>query len=132
MLAVWSNFSTIITFFFTVVLLFLPSSSENRNFYPVNSCTDIKLKDIPLAVFQKCSETNSAIHCLSNENNNLGLSCFQVTWISEGKIRCWTFSCCIKDLWKIYLFQNNLNTHILIYSGIISSVWFLLIFSGNI
>lgn len=68
-----------------MVSLFLPSSTGIPNFYPVNSCTDIKLKDIPEDVFQRCSTTNSAIHCLPDENNNLGLSCFQVTWISKGK-----------------------------------------------
>lgn len=65
--------------------MLLPSSTGKPNFYPVNSCTDIKLNEIPEDVFQKCSETNSAIHCLPDESNNLGLSCFQVTWISEGK-----------------------------------------------
>lgn len=69
----------------TVVLMSLPSSTGKRNFYPVNSCTEIKLKEIPIDVFQKCSETNSALHCLPDENNDLGLSCFQVTWISKGK-----------------------------------------------
>lgn len=68
-----------------VVLMSLPSSTGKRNFYPVNSCTEIKLKEIPIDVFQKCSETNSALHCLPDENNDLGLSCFQVTWISKGK-----------------------------------------------
>lgn len=68
-----------------VVLLFLPTSTGKPNFHPVNSCTDIKLKEIPEDVFQYCSQTNTAIHCLPDENNNLGLSCFQVTWISTGK-----------------------------------------------
>lgn len=68
-----------------VVLMFLPSSTGKLNFHEVKSCTDIKLKEIPLAVFQKCSENKSAIHCLPDENNNLGLSCFQTTWISKGK-----------------------------------------------
>lgn len=56
------------------------------------------MKEIPVVVSQSCSESNSAIHCLPDENNNLGLSCLHVTWISEGKIRRGTFSCCIKDL----------------------------------
>uniref|UniRef100_A0A8W8KE57 Uncharacterized protein n=1 Tax=Magallana gigas TaxID=29159 RepID=A0A8W8KE57_MAGGI len=60
-------------------------STQKVNFYPVNSCTDIKLKDIPVDVFQSCSETAKTIHCLPDENDNLGLSCFAVTWISEGK-----------------------------------------------
>ncbi|XP_065936251.1 uncharacterized protein [Magallana gigas] len=68
-----------------VVLLFLSSSTEKTNFFLVNSCTDIKLKDIPVDVFQSCSETDKTIHCLPDENDNLGLSCFAVTWISEGK-----------------------------------------------
>lgn len=67
------------------VLLFLQSSTGKPNFSPVNTCIDIKLKDIPLDVFQNCSTTNSAIHCLPDENNNLGLSCFPVTWISKDK-----------------------------------------------
>uniref|UniRef100_A0A8W8KHL7 Uncharacterized protein n=1 Tax=Magallana gigas TaxID=29159 RepID=A0A8W8KHL7_MAGGI len=66
-----------------VVLLFLSSSTEKTNFFLVNSCTDIKLKDIPVDVFQSCSETDKTIHCLPDENDNLGLSCFAVTWISE-------------------------------------------------
>lgn len=60
-------------------------STQKLNFHPVNSCTDIKLKDIPVDVFQSCSETDKTIHCLPDENDNLGLSCFAVTWISEGK-----------------------------------------------
>lgn len=68
-----------------VVSLSLSSCSGKPNFYPVKSCTDMKLKDIPIDVFQECSRTNTAIHCLPDENNNLGLSCFQVTWISEDK-----------------------------------------------
>lgn len=60
-------------------------STQKVNFFPVNSCTDIKLKDIPVDVFQSCSETDKTIHCLPDENDNLGLSCFAVTWISEGK-----------------------------------------------
>lgn len=67
------------------VLLSLQSSTGKPNFSPVNTCTDRKLKDIPLDVFQNCSTTNSAIHCLPDENNNLGLSCFPVTWISKDK-----------------------------------------------
>lgn len=62
--------------------MFLPSCPS---FYPVNSCTDIRLKEIPIEVFQSCSEADKTIHCLPDENNNLGLSCFAVTWISEGK-----------------------------------------------
>lgn len=68
-----------------VVLMFLPIFTGKPNFHEVKSCTDIKLKEIPLDVFQKCSENKSAIHCLPDENNNLGLSCFQATWISKGK-----------------------------------------------
>lgn len=68
-----------------VALVFLPSAAGKQNFHTVNSCTNIKLKDIPIDVFQKCSKNNSAIHCLPDENNELGLSCFPVTWISEGK-----------------------------------------------
>lgn len=65
--------------------MFLQSSTRKPNFYSVNSCTDIKLKDIPEDVLKTCQETSSAIHCLPDENNNLGLSCFPVTWISKGK-----------------------------------------------
>lgn len=65
--------------------MFLKSSTAKPNFYPVNSCTDIKLKEIPVDVFQKCSENKSAIHCLPDDYNNLGLSCFQVTWMSKSK-----------------------------------------------
>lgn len=68
-----------------VVLMFLPSSTGKQNFHPVNSCTDITLKEIPVEVFQSCSEADKTIHCLPDENNNLGLSCFAVTWISEAK-----------------------------------------------
>lgn len=35
-------------------------------------------------MLKKCQETSSVIHCLPDENNNLGLSCFQVTWMSEN------------------------------------------------
>lgn len=63
----------------------LRSATGKPNFYPVNSCTDIKLKDIPIDVLQECTKTQTTIHCLPDENNNLGLSCFLVTWISEGK-----------------------------------------------
>lgn len=70
----------------------LPSSTGKTNFYPVNSCTDIRLKEIPVEVFQSCSGTDKTIHCLPDENKNLGLSCFAVTWISEGKTR--DFSLC--------------------------------------
>lgn len=65
--------------------MFLPSSTGKPNFFPVKSCIDIKLKDIPADVFQKCSENKSVIHCLPDESNNMGLSCFQVTWIRKGK-----------------------------------------------
>lgn len=67
--------------------MFLPSFTGKPNFHPVNSCTDIKLKEIPQEVFQSCSEPDKTIHCLPDENNNLGLSCFPVTWISKGKTR---------------------------------------------
>lgn len=67
-------------------MLFLPGSTQKLNFYPVTSCTDIKLKEIPQEVFQSCSEKDKTIHCLPDENDNLGLSCFAVTWISEGII----------------------------------------------
>lgn len=68
-----------------VVLVFLPCSTGKPNFHPVTSCTDIKLKDIPVDVLQGCTKNMSTIHCLPDESNNLGLSCFQVTWISKGK-----------------------------------------------
>lgn len=68
-----------------VELMSLRSATGKPNFYPVNSCTDIKLKDIPIDVLQECTKTQTTIHCLPDENNNLGLSCFLVTWISEGK-----------------------------------------------
>lgn len=68
-----------------VLLMYLPSRTGKTNFYPVNSCTDIRLKEIPVEVFQSCLEADKTIHCLPDENKNLGLSCFAVTWISEAK-----------------------------------------------
>lgn len=65
--------------------MYLSSSTGKTKFYPVNSCTDIRLKEIPVEVFQSCLEADKTIHCLPDENNNLGLSCFAVTWISKGK-----------------------------------------------
>ena len=65
-------------------MLFIRWTSGQNNFFNVPSCTDIKLRDIPEEVFEKCEEPDMVIHCLPDENDNLGLSCFSVTWIEEG------------------------------------------------
>ncbi|XP_078337530.1 uncharacterized protein LOC111135322 [Crassostrea virginica] len=70
--------------YYVVIMLVIRWTSGQNNFFKVQSCTDIKLRDIPEEVFEKCKEPDMVIHCLPDENDNLGLSCFSVTWIEEG------------------------------------------------
>ena len=65
-------------------MLFIHWTNGQNNFFKVPSCTDIKLRDIPEEVFEKCKEPDMVIHCLPDENDKLGLSCFSVTWIEAG------------------------------------------------
>ena len=65
-------------------MLFIRWTSGQNNFFNVPSCTDIKLRDIPEEVFEKCTEPGLVIHCLPDTMGNLGLSCFSVTWITAG------------------------------------------------
>ena len=65
-------------------MLFIRWTSGKNNFFNVPSCTDIKLRDIPEEVFEKCEEPDMVIHCLPDIMGNLGLSCFPWTWISAG------------------------------------------------
>ena len=65
-------------------MLFIHWTSGQNNFFKVPSCTDIKLRDVPEEVFEKCKESDLVIHCLPDDYDNLGLSCFYVTWIEAG------------------------------------------------
>nr|XP_022343380.1 uncharacterized protein LOC111136659 [Crassostrea virginica] len=71
--------------FYVLIMLFIRWTSGQNNFVNVRSCTDIKLRDIPEEVFEQCKEPGMVIHCLPDENDNLGLSCFSVTWIEAGR-----------------------------------------------
>ncbi|XP_055998392.1 uncharacterized protein LOC130047422 [Ostrea edulis] len=68
-----------------ILLLLVHIIHGRENFYPVQSCTDITLADIPVEVYQKCLENDRVIHCLPDDNDVLGLSCFSILWIAKGK-----------------------------------------------
>ncbi|XP_061188496.1 uncharacterized protein LOC133196652 [Saccostrea echinata] len=57
------------------------------NFYPVRSCTEVTLAEIPLDLLKTCAEKKDfIIHCLSeNTNEEMGLSCFTPIWIDQGE-----------------------------------------------
>ncbi|XP_056008659.1 uncharacterized protein LOC125664076 isoform X2 [Ostrea edulis] len=69
------------------ILLLLVHIIHGREiFYPVQSCTDITLAQIPEEVYQKCLENDRVIHCLPNDDDVLGLSCFSIVWIAKGNL----------------------------------------------
>ncbi|XP_056008665.1 uncharacterized protein LOC125664077 isoform X2 [Ostrea edulis] len=68
-----------------IILLLVHIVHGRENFYPVQSCTDITLAQIPDEVNQKCLEKNRVIHCLPDGDDMLGLSCFPIVWIAKGK-----------------------------------------------
>lgn len=78
---------------FTVMFLLLVFGAYGENnFFNVSSCTDIKLEDLSVEVFEKCQGPGLVIHCLPDNHDNLGLCCFPITWIEKGNyffIRTW-------------------------------------------
>lgn len=68
------------------MLLLITGSIHGRSiFIPVSSCTDISLAQVPIEVYQNCSGKNRVLHCLPNDNDDLGLCCFSITWIEKGQ-----------------------------------------------
>lgn len=59
--------------------------SQRTKFFPVKTCTQLTLKEIPVAVFDNCTGPGLVIHCLPDSQDNLGLSCYPPRWISPGK-----------------------------------------------
>ncbi|XP_062589824.1 uncharacterized protein LOC134251433 isoform X2 [Saccostrea cucullata] len=70
---------------FCVFHLYIARSFGQDNFYPVTSCTDARLKDIPLELLQACAKKGFFIHCLAKVSDEMGLSCFDTIWIEKGK-----------------------------------------------
>ncbi|XP_062583854.1 uncharacterized protein LOC134245598 [Saccostrea cucullata] len=69
-----------------VIMLLITGSVHGRSiFFPVSSCTDISLAQVPIEVYQNCSGKNRVLHCLPNDNDDLGLCCFSITWIEKGR-----------------------------------------------
>lgn len=68
-----------------VTILHQLAASDRSNFSPVKTCTQLMLREIPVAVFDNCTGKDLVIHCLPDSQDNLGLSCYPPRWISPGK-----------------------------------------------